>query len=173
MKTIRTCLALALTLLTVSAALLSCVDMANDPPGATLPPNSAQTTAVTTVDRSAITVPNLSAEKKELYQAIWAVYGDQVDEKLTINDIRLASDFIYRCGDAWICKYYGILSEDATLTQAPMTGEETVAGYTFTYGDTLRWSVFIAGKQYSLTLAHETGVLSKENIHEIWEALQK
>ncbi len=78
-----------------------------------------------------------------------------------------------RYGEAFVCKFYGILPDGAAVTASPMMTEETVAEYKFEYGTTTKLSVFVNGKQYSLEKAYEDGVLTKEQIGEIWEAYTK
>ncbi len=177
MKTIRTCLALALTLLAVSASLLSCVDMAIDPPGATLSPEPVQTTApVTTVDRDTLTIPDLTADEEALYRAIWAVYKDKEFqgssiyppkyEEFTINDIYIFHP-IYRFDEALVSFFHGF--KQRPIAPGDMITYETVEGYTFEYGSTTHFSVWANEKEYTLQEAYDAGVLTKEEIGQLWE----
>ncbi len=125
------------------------------------------TTPAVTKDRGKLTLPNLSEDEKAFYQAVWQVHGDwicQTHKELTIND--LSVELYMRFDEALVGYYYGEASQ--FVTAAPAITVETVAGYKFIYGNTLTMSVYTDSKRYSMEQAYDQGLLTKEEIGQIW-----
>ena len=113
---------------------------------------------------------DLSAETRAIYEYVWCVVRDMPQAQgYTINDLKFGG-FIKMYEDKVVCYFnYNNFIHDHAFTGVSTVYSETVAGYEFRYGGTLRLSVFADYTQYDLSTAYQNGVLTQDEIRMIWE----
>ncbi len=155
-------IAIFMSVLMLSASLLSCADIANIGDDQT-DEVASTTAAVTTVDPGKLTNPNLTDIEKEIITAMWKNYPILASLTNSINDLSVG-EFFVPCGTGYVLWVTDGKASANSLYRV------IIAGYDFRYSSVNPLDLYLNGEFCLLHEAYTSGKITADDVKSVWEA---